>query len=68
MPAFRKDLVKFLQKNIPVQTFSPTGFQHHTNYSNEQPINDDFFEGEKQSPESSSHQGKVLDGEFERKE
>jgi len=68
VPAFRKGLVKVFQKNMPVQTFSNGGFQNQPHYRNEQSVNDDFFEGEKQPPESSLHKGKVLDGEFERKE
>jgi len=68
VPAFRKGIVKAFQKNMPVQAFSHGGFQQQSSYQHEHPVNDDFFQADKTSPNKPSQQGKILDGEFERKE
>lgn len=71
VPAFRKGIVKAFQKNIPTQTFSSSsftqsGFQYQNH--NEQPINDSFNDSVNDASIKSPHQGKTLDGEFERKD
>ncbi|WP_077340398.1 FxsA family protein [Pseudocolwellia agarivorans] len=68
IPAFRKSIAKAFQKVMPVQTYASGGFQQQNHYHHEQAVNDDFSPESESSSKPSIHQGKILDGEFERKE
>ena len=69
IPQVRLGLVKSVQKHITMQTIGASGFTY-TSYSNqtqqpfEQPEQEDSYEQAKQH----IHQGKTIEGEYERKE
>ena len=66
IPSVRKSISSVFQKNMPNQTFSSSGFQYQS--SGEQPVNSVFEEEINNPTLKSNHQGKTLDGEFERKD
>ncbi|MEW6981099.1 FxsA family protein [Colwelliaceae bacterium 6471] len=65
VPQLRAALVKAIQKRLVVSQMGAASFTHQ--HFEQSPINDnDFHDGSKDN--STQHQGKVLDGEFERKD
>jgi len=69
IPQVRKALIKSVQQHLTSAAGSPNqGFSFHSQSFNQQPFNQNTVEHGANDIEDNKHQGKTLDGEFERKD